>query len=312
MLKKMLIISLIFLISCTNTVTSNVVKEYGPEPEVYFCPRDNCEARLVDLINNAENFIHCAFYDLDLNSVIEVINKTKIDTKLVMDNENFINFSFAKKDPRYGLMHNKFCIIDDTVWTGSFNPTERGNNVNNNNVVIFHSKNIAAAFEEEFQELWDGEFRKGLKNSKQFFINNKEVEVYFCPEDWCANKVIYALDKANSSIYFMTFSFTHDKIADVLINKKDIEIKGVIEKFQNNKYSKYDKLKDNSINVIFDSNNANMHHKVFIIDKEIVITGSFNPTMGGDTRNDENLVIIHDKKLAEMYLEEFKYIWELP
>ena len=48
-----------------------------------------------------------------------------------------------------------------------------------------------------------------------------------------------------------------------------------------------------------------MHHKVFIIDNRTVITGSFNPTKNGDTRNDENILIIHDEKIAGKYLEEF-------
>jgi len=51
-----------------------------------------------------------------------------------------------------------------------------------------------------------------------------------------------------------------------------------------------------------------MHHKVWIIDGKTVITGSFNPTKAGNEKNDENLVIIHDKEIAGQYLEEFKRI----
>ncbi len=52
-----------------------------------------------------------------------------------------------------------------------------------------------------------------------------------------------------------------------------------------------------------------MHHKVFIIDEKIVITGSYNPTKNANENNDENLLIIHDKKIAEKYLEEFNYVY---
>ena len=58
-----------------------------------------------------------------------------------------------------------------------------------------------------------------------------------------------------------------------------------------------------------DRNKGNMHHKVFIIDSETVITGSYNPTESGNKRNDENLIIIHDKKIAEKYLEEFGKVY---
>ena len=53
-----------------------------------------------------------------------------------------------------------------------------------------------------------------------------------------------------------------------------------------------------------------MHHKVFIIDNETVITGSYNPTSGGDERNDENMLIIHDKSIADAFLREFGNLWK--
>jgi phosphatidylserine/phosphatidylglycerophosphate/cardiolipin synthase-like enzyme len=52
-----------------------------------------------------------------------------------------------------------------------------------------------------------------------------------------------------------------------------------------------------------------MHHKVFIIDNKTVITGSYNPTKNANERNDENILIIHDKKIAEKYLKEFERIY---
>jgi phosphatidylserine/phosphatidylglycerophosphate/cardiolipin synthase-like enzyme len=51
-----------------------------------------------------------------------------------------------------------------------------------------------------------------------------------------------------------------------------------------------------------------MHHKVFIIDGNTVITGSANPTKNGLTRNDENILVIRSGKIAQQYLAEFKSI----
>ena len=52
-----------------------------------------------------------------------------------------------------------------------------------------------------------------------------------------------------------------------------------------------------------------MHHKVFIIDQETVITGSFNPTNAGDSKNDENILIIKDKGIAKQFKEEFDKVY---
>jgi phosphatidylserine/phosphatidylglycerophosphate/cardiolipin synthase-like enzyme len=40
-----------------------------------------------------------------------------------------------------------------------------------------------------------------------------------------------------------------------------------------------------------------------IIDGETVITGSFNFTKAAEEKNAENLLVIHDRKLAERYMK---------
>ena len=51
-----------------------------------------------------------------------------------------------------------------------------------------------------------------------------------------------------------------------------------------------------------------MHHKVFIIDNSTVITGSFNPSKNGDERNDENMLVIKDREIAALFLDEFERV----
>ena len=105
----------------------------------------------------------------------------------------------------------------------------------------------------------------------------------------------------------MTFSFTSVQIADAILMNKDLkDIKGIFEKSQNSKYSQYERMKGFGLNVKIDGNKYNLHHKVFIIDNQTVIAGSYNPTTNGDERNDENMVIIHDKDIAQRYLKDFE------
>ncbi|NQU78510.1 hypothetical protein HQ545_01950 [Candidatus Woesearchaeota archaeon] len=304
-----------------TSVTGNAVvvqKEFTTPPEVYFCPRDGCAAELIAWIDAAEEYVHCALFDVGLEEIRDklVERSTEIEVKLVTDNNYFEKVSyldFAKHDNRSSLMHNKFCVLDGkAVWTGSFNPTKRGNEKNNNNAVLYQSRLLASTYEDEFEEMWNGVFGKGsLSTETEFEINGKTVEVYFCPEDWCANKVIYALQDAETSIDFMTFSFTHDAIGEQLITmaNKGVLVRGVFEKSQNNAYTEKPKLADAGIDVKWDGNGANMHHKVFIVDNKTVVTGSFNPSKNGDEKNDENLVIIHDSDVAEKFVEEFEMVW---
>lgn len=279
--------------------------------EVHFCPRENCMQEILEIMEGSQE-VQCAFFDLNLEPLIALLKEKH--ALVVMDNENGAGLDFARIDGKQGLMHNKFCILDkEIVITGSFNPTENGNFKNNNNVVIIYSKKLAENYLQEFEELWRGEFGKGkVTQTPSLILNGKLLENYFCPEDWCANKVLEELQAANESIHFMTFSFTHEKIGDALVEKfnQGVEVKGIFEKSQNNAFTQFEKLKEGGIPVQWDNNKYNMHHKVFIIDGKTVITGSFNPTKNGDTRNDENLLIIHDQNIAEKFEEEFAQLTE--
>ena len=299
----------------------SIVKEIGTI-EVYFCPQDNCTEILYNFITAANNSLYCALYDLDLVQVIKVINNKSyyIKTKLVVDNNNKIDFNnkyqnykkpsqFIKYDNNNQLMHNKFCIRDNnTVLTGSFNPTYNGAYNNNNNIIIINSKTVAKNYNDEFFELWHGVFGKGDRvNNPIIILNNYTVENYFCPEDNCQEKLLTNIKSANKSIYFMTFSFTDNAIGAnlVLKLKKNISVKGIFESRQISKYSEYELLKYQGADIILDKNPKSMHHKVFIIDNRTVITGSYNPTKNGNTRNDENIIIINDPFIVNKFINEF-------
>ena len=55
-----------------------------------------------------------------------------------------------------------------------------------------------------------------------------------------------------------------------------------------------------------DSVHATAHNKVIIVDGETVITGSFNFTKAAEESNAENLLVIHDKKLADLYTRNWQ------
>ena len=328
-MKKIILILFltIFLTSCTNldSLTSATITEQKVETliqdtgniEVYFCPREDCETALVDFIDTAEESVHCAFFEVDLDKVRnKLLEKEKeIEVKVITDKDYLYEFDhdFVKVDS-WGLMHNKFCIIDGKkISSGSMNPTNNGATKNNNNLLFINSQVLAANYEAEFQEMWNGVFKKGDPVLNPMInLDGITIKNYFCPEDQCAEKVKDELKKAKESIHFMTFSFTNEGIGNIILLKslENITIQGVMEARQVTKYSVYDLLKYQDIDVVKDGNKQNMHHKTFIIDKETVITGSFNPTGGGDKRNDENILIIENKDLAKEFMEEYQKVRE--
>ena len=137
------------------------------------------------------------------------------------------------------------------------------------------------------------------------------MTAYFSPKGGCEEAIIEWINKANKSIHIMIYSFTLDSISDVLISvyKKGIEVLIIFEKEQISKYSEDIKLKNSGINVKYDNNPALMHNKVMIIDSKVVLTGSFNWSSQAEDKNNENLLIIIDNEIAELYEKEFQKIW---
>jgi|TARA_B100000315_G_C14575477_1_gene587683 phosphatidylserine/phosphatidylglycerophosphate/cardiolipin synthase-like enzyme len=286
---------LLFICACKE-----IPSEKG-EIKIYFCPEDNCEQAIINTINN-DSEVLCAFYDLNLKNLTSSLKKARAE--VLIFKENFEGYGIPINSK--GLMHNKFCIINaEKIITGSFNPTFNGNYLNNNNLLIIKSKNLAKNYLAEIKEL-----RKGMQkktSEKNILLNDKLVENYFCPEDNCKKEVLKKLRYAKKSVYFMTFSFTDKEIAKLLVEKNQkINIVGIMERKRTNmKYNVFHYLNNSGVEVMQDNNPGTMHHKAFIIDEEIVITGSYNPTKNGNEKNDENILIIHDSNIAKIYLEEF-------
>jgi len=71
-------------------------------------------------------------------------------------------------------------------------------------------------------------------------------------------------------------------------------------------YSSGDFLANSGISIKIDARHAISHNKVMIVDGETVITGSFNFSKSAEENNPENLLVIHDQKLAERYTENWE------
>jgi phosphatidylserine/phosphatidylglycerophosphate/cardiolipin synthase-like enzyme len=301
--------------SLTSAVTVDIPETYVSEDgsiEVVFCPQEDCEGSLLSFIDSASESLHCAFFEVDLDVIRDkLLEKEKeIDVKVITDNGYLYEFnhSFVRVD-RSGLMHNKFCIVDGVkVSSGSMNPTNNGAFKNNNNLVFIESSILAQNYEDEFAEMWNGTFKKGDSvQSSVVEVSGVKIENYFCPEDNCASHVKEVLRSAKKSIHFMTFSFTDDSIANILLLKDldGLDVRGVMEARQVSKYSVFELLSYQGIDVVKDLNKANMHHKVFIVDSSIVITGSYNPSNNGNKGNDENVLIIYSEEIGGLFEEEF-------
>jgi len=134
-------------------------------------------------------------------------------------------------------------------------------------------------------------------------------DVYFSPRGGATFAIRQALDNAKLEVLVQAYSFTSAPIAEALVkaHKRGVKIRVLLDKSQKTeKYSSADFLANAGIPTKIDAAHAIAHNKVVIIDKEVVITGSFNFTKAAEESNAENLLVIRDKELASRYIENWQ------
>ncbi len=138
------------------------------------------------------------------------------------------------------------------------------------------------------------------------------VEYCFSPGGNCSSLVVKWIDRANSSVHVLIYSFTLDAISTALIAAKNrgVEVKVVMERSNaNEKGAEYQMLKNAGVDIRLDMNSGLMHDKAAIIDGHIILTGSYNYSAAADTSNNENLVVIDSLRWASAFESQFQLIY---
>jgi phosphatidylserine/phosphatidylglycerophosphate/cardiolipin synthase-like enzyme len=280
---------------------------------------------------SAQKTIDLAMYEFDLPALSEALTAAAqrgVRVRLVTDTDSLgeqpIKDLIAAgvpvvDDQRSAIMHDKFAVIDGAiVWTGSMNFTANDAYRNNNNFMEIPSTRLAQNYTAEFEEMFaQREFGPGSHAptpNPTLTVNGTFIENYFSPDDGVAAHILDALNSAKSSVYFMAFSFTRTDFADALIQraKDGVTVQGVFETRQiaAGGDAAWNALTAAGLDVRQDGNKYNLHSKVFIIDQQIVVMGSYNFSRSAEESNDENVLILHNPEIAAAYYAEWQKVWE--
>ncbi len=233
----------------------------------------------------------------------------------------------------YNIMHNKFMVIDAgyaadaTVWTGSTNWTESMFDRSTNNAIVIQDQVVAQAYVAQFEKMWGGSGAtpnaatskfgpfKTASATNTFTVDGRTVEVYFSPADNTNSHIASALQSVDKELFFGVYTYTSSIDASVTRLKyvtPGITVKGIMDEFSVG-YNAYDTLSPvmGSDLKIYNGSNTVYHNKMMIADPDypgmdpLVLTGSHNWSVTADTKNDENMIIIHDVDIANQYLQDF-------
>ncbi|HRV94904.1 MAG TPA: phospholipase D-like domain-containing protein [Anaerolineae bacterium] len=281
---------------------------------------------LVAAINNAQRTIDIAIYEFDLDQIADALIAARnrgVQVRLVTDSDELDQLDTLirlKKerfpivpDERGAIMHNKFAVIDGAaVWTGSWNFTPNDTFRNNNNAILIQSPELAKNYTTEFEEMFlrheFGPTSPANTPYPKIQLGDTLIETCFAPEDDCSDRLVELVQGAQHSITFMAFSFTDVAIGQAVSERgrAGVAVRGIFEtRGSETEFSEFAQMKRQNLDVRQDGNPYTLHHKVFIIDNQVVTLGSFNFSDNANRANDENMLIIHNPDIAAEFLAEF-------
>jgi phosphatidylserine/phosphatidylglycerophosphate/cardiolipin synthase-like enzyme len=213
-------------------------------------------------------------------------------------------------------MHNKFAVFDNQVtWTGSANFSNSDFSRNGNNVVVITDTIVATIYRTEFAEMFGGAFSndKTDNTAHSATVGGIPVEIAFSPTAGVEQRIIAAINSANSSIQVAMFTFTSAPIAQALISARSrgVAVEVLLETVSaGSQFSQRDPLCAAGVTVRVEDFAGRLHDKYAIVDAgrtsdPLIITGSTNWTTSAVEANDENLLIAHDGGLASTFASDF-------
>lgn len=322
-----------------TTYLTDFTRQLKPNNE---CKTAPCKA-FVNLVENSKTSIDIAIFGYnEIPAITDALQKAKnrgVKIRFIYDepfdvsgtyyNDNRIIKNLAsvsvsdrnlraKSSSNY-LMHNKFVIFDEAiVYTGSMNFSSTGlSGYDVNDIVVIKSKEVADLYQKEFDQMLKGKFhtaKEKLPNNRTFRLGDTSLEIYFSPKDKSSGRIVQILKNSKKYIYVPAFLITHQGISTELINAKNrgVDVRVILDaNSTSTKNSKHKILRSNGIPLKTENYAGKLHSKMIIVDDEYLITGSMNFSNSGENKNDENLLIINDSKIAKLHKDFFLYLWTM-
>ena len=217
----------------------------------------------------------------------------------------------VNSDYNPAIFHQKFIVRDgESLLTGSTNFTDTGTSQNLNHIVIIHDKKVAKTYESEYKEIQQGHFGKLDEGHDptpdEINVSGLRVKVLFAPDHNPEMEIMKQIAKATQRVDFAIFTFSRSSGIDdqmALAAKSGTVIRGALFRDQANQdWSAKDILSRQPNLEMFLVPKRDLpppvprklHHKLMVIDKRLIIAGSFNYTGPANTLNDENIIILGD------------------
>jgi phosphatidylserine/phosphatidylglycerophosphate/cardiolipin synthase-like enzyme len=233
--------------------------------------------------------------------------------------------------------------------TANWSNTDLRHNINNF-FTIDHpgvADDFQAEFRQMFDGKF-GNTKEEIFNGRSYQVGDTLTEVWFSPNEDALGRILELIDGAQESVRFTIFAFTKDQVGSsfIRLNNRlrdkgqlttDVSVldpnyrgvSGMIDRSQlhsNGQYHEVFRLLGAGTDLRLDGNDnsrqpgdyqaggGRLHSKTMIIDaygeNPVVISGSFNWSSSATTSNDEYMLVMHGRRVAEEYMRNYASIWD--
>ncbi|MBI5884064.1 MAG: hypothetical protein HZB91_13290 [Elusimicrobia bacterium] len=232
-----------------------------------------------------------------------------------------IDMVMVRGRDKYGLMHNKFAIMDGRLlWSGSANWSRAADNVHKENTTYSADSHRIAGFQDVWDWMYglsapfgsppgraDGEAPPQDRTRPVDFHGVGMPSYAFGPSDEAEGWLLKAISLARTSIDVAMFSCTSSRIKAALIEARGrgVTIRFVFDKSQFRYLPPMMWFVDNGFDVKlgegYRPGKSAMHHKFVILDGELLQNGSYNWTDGARYNNFENIQFFTEAAMVGLY-----------
>lgn len=147
-------------------------------------------------------------------------------------------------------------------------------------------------------------------------VQTCSVQVFFVSPNGdgvIERELIALIGQATSTLDIAMCWFTDDNLGDAVVAacERNVKVRVLLDGTQEKATGgEYEKLVRAGIEVLVEHlSKPKMHHKFAVIDRKIVVTGSYNWSSAADTDNLENIVVLECPEIAAAFITEFDRIW---
>lgn len=138
------------------------------------------------------------------------------------------------------------------------------------------------------------------------------AEVHISPGDACLGRIRSLIEAANHSLDICVFTITDDRITERILraHRRGVNVRVITDDQKSlDRGSDIEELASMGVPVRTDQSPHHMHHKFALVDRQLLVNGSYNWTRSAADKNEENVIITDDPRLVGKFTDEFERLW---